>query len=98
MTRITEAFATAQKNVHLQRFGRGQWIVNVWSAEHRAWWQGNPAEWSRASAIYREDLIREALEAMNVPDAGNEAYFLAEKSGRWHDIVRNYVRGRRGGQ
>ncbi len=88
-----QAIKVAKGRVSMHRFGR-QWVVNVYDAERRAWWQGNPSEWDRAKGAYREDLIREALEEMGVEDAAYEANRLSEASGKWEDLVRAFAKSK----
>jgi hypothetical protein len=88
-----QAIKMAKGRVQLNRFGR-QWVVNVYDPGLRAWWQSNPTEWNRAKATYREDLIREALEALDVEDAAYEANVLAEKDGKWEDLVRTFAKSK----
>ena len=88
-----QAIKTAKGRVSMHRFGR-QWIVNVYDPKMRAWWQGNPTEWGRAKAAYREDLIREALDVLEVDDAEYEANRLAEAGGKWEDLVRAFAKSK----
>ena len=86
-----QAIKIAKGRVSMHRFGRGQWVVNVYDAERRAWWQGNPTQWDRAKGAYREDLIREALDALGIEDADYEANRLAEGFGKWEVLVRKFA-------
>lgn len=90
-----QAINLAKGRVHLERFGRGQWIVSVHDPERRAWWQGHPTQWGCAKGNYREDLIREALGALDVDDADYHANRLAGASGKWDHLVRVFVKSTR---
>lgn len=74
-TSITAAIRTARKNVEILPFGR-QWQVNTWSEHHRAWWQGQPTDYSRARKAHSEAVTQFALEALGAApdDAAIEAY------------------------
>ncbi len=86
----SQAIKAAKRRVSMHRFGN-QWVVNVYDAERRAWWQGNPTEWDRAKGAYREDLIREALDEMGVDEADYHASVLCEQDGKWESLVRGFV-------
>ena len=82
-----QAIRLARKRVRLIGFGRGEWAVYWYDEERDATWHSEHMDWIHACAYRRAALIEEALELLGFEDAGCEANNLAEKEGRWTDLL-----------
>lgn len=71
--------------------GYGQYTHNVWSEEHRAWWQGNGRPYSDAVMKRRDSIVRIALVHMGFdPEDADFGTYYEEGSAR--DIVARFVK------
>ena len=86
----TKAIRRARERVRLVSYGKNQWTVYTWSPKHNATWMSHMMEHARAAAYAREIRIREALTFLGVDDPDVEAMVLADREGRWDDLVREF--------
>jgi hypothetical protein len=70
--------------------GYGQYTHNVWSEDHRAWWQGNGRNYSTAVMKRRDDIVGIALTYMGFEP--EDAHTLYYEEGSARDIVARFVK------
>ncbi len=95
MTRpsITAALAYAKTQVtSVYGCGYAQYTHNVWSEEHRAWWQGTGRPYMNAVMKRRDDIVEIALNYMGFEPDEAWQYASNYQEGSARQIVSDYVR------
>jgi hypothetical protein len=82
-----QAVRTARDRVRLVGLGHGAWTVHWLDVERNATWVSDIMDYEHACAYRRAALLEEALELLGVEDAGAVAFVLADKEGRWTDLL-----------
>lgn len=95
MTSLKRAYAVALDRVSdLMPFG-GQYQVQTYDTDRRAWWQGQPMDFFSARASRSRSLIEEALTELG--QSREDAIWLASRyygrdCGNWRTYVAKQVR------
>lgn len=82
----TKAIKMARDKVSIVNQG-SQYVVHTWSPRHNSTWVSHSMDYWKARGYARNELLKVALSARGINDPDETAYVLAEREGRWTDLV-----------
>jgi hypothetical protein len=89
-----EALRLAASRVHVISHARGQYQVNHYDVERRAWWDGSMTTRPTALRTAWEYKVAEALRLLGSDDADHNAHMACDRyyPKDWRQVVREEIR------